>query len=220
MNSELFLNAADGGENILVVVLVSGAGIGDACEVGPGIVILVAGPETCAGILVGEFAVVVLEAGELEIESGGVLEGIGVLVGESGPVVFEGRERPAGGAEVVIGGVPGVESAGRLAVCVVVVVAGAGIGNVDGHVFGGPDLVGDLDSFVDLVGARKRVGSFVVVAGVGLFAGGKGGYGAQGGGDGRDGLEDRFHKYSFVFASKFRTAYSYCLIDYLYLIHQ
>ncbi len=52
----------------------------------------------------------------------------------------------------------------------VVVVAGTGIGNVDGHVFGGPDLVGDLDGFVDLVGARKRVGSFVVVAGVGLFA--------------------------------------------------
>ena len=153
--------------------------VGDACirgadEVGPGIVVAVAGPEACACALVGELAVEIAEACEFHAEGGISLEGGGVSVPEGLLEILLRGERPALGAQARGGGVPCVKAAHGFAVRVVVPVADAGIGGVDVDIFGHPDLSADFRCLVCLFGARERARGCVVGAGVGLFAGGKG----------------------------------------------
>ena len=154
--------------------------VGNADEVCPGIVVAVAGPETSAGSLVGEIAVVILEPGENGVETCGILEGRRFLVCKGVLEILLRREHPSGGAYGARGRGVCVEASVRIAVVVVVAVADAGIGSKNVQVFCHPDLSSQIHGLVSFLGADERVFAFVVGAFTVVSAGVKGDCGGQG----------------------------------------
>ena len=152
------LDAADGGGDGLVVMFVCYFVL-HTNHHSAGFVEFIGGPETCTHVFVGKLSVVIAESILADVQK------LEVSLFEVG--LF--REFPACGACIVCR-LPVVKTAVLFAVVEVIAIA---IARIEIHhvcIFGHPDTVTRFDGRVSLALAFERLGGFIIVAVINLFA--------------------------------------------------